>query len=127
MTQYIALQTLRSLSLLDDSQINAWLSDAYQRNAHTTNGDDFAYYYGYIISLAIEQQWQIYQTPHTILGFWQWLARQPYWSLTYNNNGLRSILSAYSSFDFDDFFARYIDDTRQLPATAILQRANLCT
>lgn len=127
MTQYIAIQTLRKLSLIDDSQIAAWITDAYRRNASKTSpGDDFAYYYGYLVSLAIEQQWRLRQTSLSLLGFWQWLSSTDKWSLLYDNDMLRASLNQYSAFNFDDFFRRYVDDTRQLPASAILRQDNLC-
>ncbi len=127
LTQYIALKTLRALSLLDDAQINDWLADALRRNAsQNTQSDDFAYLYGCLLAMAIDRQWAMYGTQFTLTGFWKWLSAQPYWTLSYGNRGLRSILGAYSGFDFNDFFDRYVSRADNLPVDAILRQSGLC-
>lgn len=127
MTQYIAIHALLTLKLLSQNQHHEWISDALTRQSipHEPNPDD-AYFQGYFLSMAIEQQWRLFQTPYTLMGFWQWLSHQPYWGLRYGNAGLQSILSSYSAFDFGDFFKRYVEGSTPLPVDMVLKASGLC-
>lgn len=122
-TQFIAIKTLLQLHYLTRDQILEQLSNSLQ-NAPSINDDPYTH--GLFLSLAIEQQWQRFHTPFSLLGFFRFLSLSPHWQTALNNPLLKSLLQQYSHFNFDEFFERYVANPDALPLSAILKNHNLC-
>lgn len=122
-TQFIALKTLLKLSYLTRDQILEQLSDSLQN--HPSLHDD-PYTHGVFLSLPIEQQWQRFHTPFSLLDFFRFLSLSPHWHTPLTNAHLKSLLAQYSQFNFDEFFERYVANPNTLPLSAILKNHNLC-
>ncbi|MBQ9396464.1 MAG: hypothetical protein IJU23_13250 [Proteobacteria bacterium] len=123
MTQYMALHALLAIGLMTPAQFYHWIAASLQKqsNSHYDH-----YHHGFFASLAIEQQWTLYQTGYTLEKFWQFAASSPYWNLLQTNSSLQNMLTQYSAFDFEQFFKNYIEQTNKLPTQNLLRLNGLC-
>ena len=117
MTQYIAITALLSLGLISREDLYAWMSANLSKQKRDVYDP---YHHGFFLSLAIEQQWQRYDTGLSMPGFWRFLSLSPLWDARQSNATLHALLSQYSAFDFNSFFKRYVRTTAELPIEEIL-------
>ncbi|MBQ9244451.1 MAG: hypothetical protein IJ165_14735 [Proteobacteria bacterium] len=117
MTQYIALTALLSLGLASRDDLYLWMSLSLSKQKP---GVYDPYHHGFFLSLAIEQQWQRYQSGLSMPGFWRFLSLSPNWNEHQSNTTLQALLAQYSAFDFNSFFKRYVRTTAELPLEEIL-------
>ena len=132
MTQYVAYQTLLSLGMITKKNLYQWLVLCVdnlialsKKEIHLTP-QDYAYYYGFMMSIAIDNQWAAYQTNYSIQTFFRWLSLSPYWNQRFDNKMIQIVLEKYSTFDFNEFFKRYIYQHQTFPMDVLLKNNHLC-
>ena len=118
MTQYVAYSALLSIGLITKKELYDWMAKAISRQK---KGQYDAYFHGFFLSLAIEQQWQIFKTDKDLLGFWKYLSELPGFNSEHDNRALRTLLTSYSAFNFNDFFQNYVSGKKTLPIEDILR------
>ena len=129
MTQYVALGALLSESLISRLQLYEWMATGIARahgHAASKNAHDDAYYLGFFLSMAMESQWNFYQSGHTVEGFWTYLDNTGAWYVLHSNATLEKALETYSAFSFGAFFRQYASGRQELPVEAILRGSGLC-
>ena len=131
MTQYIAFKSLLTLGLISHEQFQEWMTSSIVRTMSAKQHGqlhkaDFAYHHGFFTSLAIEQQWALHHTGYNLENFWYFLSQHKAWNALQTNASIRELLTAYSAFDFQDFFKQYITGKRPLPIESLLKLSGYC-
>lgn len=122
MTQYMAMTALLSLGLMTRDQLYDWMGKSISKQV---KGLYDAYHHGFFLSLAIEQQWQLFGSDKNMQGFWQYLGRISQYDKSQTNGTIRAVLESYSSFDFGSFFQSYVKTGGQVPIESILSNNGL--
>ncbi len=122
MTQYMAMTALLSLGLMTRDQLYDWMGKSITKQG---SGLYDAYHHGFFLSLAIEQQWQLFGSDKNMQGFWQYLGRSSQYDKAQTNLTIRTSLEAYSTFDFGSFFQNYVKPHTRLPIESILSNNGL--
>ena len=131
-TQYIAYHTLLSLGMISKKTLYHWLVLCADHLLQPSQKDtklsqqEFAYYYGFLMGMVIDNQWSAYHTDYSMKSFFKWLSQSPFWKLRLDNSSILNSLQSYSKFDFNEFFKRYIYQRQNFPIDVLLKNNHLC-
>ena len=134
MTQYLALNAVRTLGLIHENHYRTLLADMVTRMAdieklppdERMKIQNKPYLDGFFLSWMIEQQWRKHGTRTTLEGFWSHLAQTTDWKQPKTIDWLKNQLELYSSFNFDAFFSLYVYGNAVIPYQKILMQGGYC-